>query len=133
MDLHHEPAGHMHQIVAMEQPVARIIGNEFGVVLLHVTHGERVLEGSGYGAAVDSHNLKRVTVQVHRVIFHAHAEDAESHTLARLDVQRVSVGEVLTVDRPVSLGPMPIIAPPDSSSLIVRLGSPKWGGPMKSA
>ena len=44
-----------------------------------------------------------MTVQVHRVVFHAHVEDAKSHALARLDLQRVGIWEVLAVDGPVRL------------------------------
>src|SRR5216683_3106923 len=98
--LGHQPTHHVDQVVAVEQPRARVIGDEFDVVLLHVAESDGVLERTINRAAVDGDKLERVTVQVHRMILHAHVEQSQPDALSDFDVDGRCVWIAAAVDGP---------------------------------
>src|SRR5258708_23452816 len=98
--LRHQPTHHVHQVVAVEQPCARVIGDEFDVVLLHVAQCDGVLQRTVKRATIDGDELEGVAVQVHRMVFHAHVEQPQPDALSDFDVDWRCVWIAAAVDGP---------------------------------
>src|SRR5438445_12136218 len=98
--LRHQPTHHVDQVVTVEQPCARVIGDEFDVVLLHVAERDSVLERTVNRATIDADELEGVSVQMHRMVFHAHVEQPQPDALSDADVYGRRVRIAAAVDGP---------------------------------
>jgi hypothetical protein len=81
----HETEVHVELHVAMIQGETGIIGNEIDFDALAARHIDRVLENAGRRFSCDPSQLKRVAVEVHRMIVSAFILHGDSIALPGLD------------------------------------------------
>ena len=96
----HEAIIHVELLVAVEESVARIVGDEvhFGSAVRR--HINNVFDEAGAGTSAKTNEFEAVAVQVERVLFGAAVDEDEPMALAFLNRQRSVIGIGLAIDGP---------------------------------
>ncbi|OMP13455.1 hypothetical protein COLO4_01653 [Corchorus olitorius] len=91
------------RLVAVEGPVAGVVGNELdGAHLAHGNVGRHLRPARAWldPAAIGARHFERMAVQMHRVVRHGEVAHADAHAVAQTHGQRVDAGKDAAVPRP---------------------------------